>query len=83
MSRHEYTHVYDLDEDGKWLCFFIDRKGAEAWAAAQEGRNLEVTDRRPERPVVADEPSPSNQAVALIDEGLNRAIEAAKEATDE
>lgn len=49
MASTKWVHVYDLDDDNKYVGFFMNEKDAKAWVKKQKGRKLEVTDRAPTR----------------------------------
>lgn len=49
-TKTKWAHVYDDDNEGKYLGFFVDPKEAERWMAKQKkGRNLRLSDKRPVR----------------------------------
>lgn len=45
-TKTKWTHVYDDDNDGKYLGFFVKREDAERWLKKQKG-NLRLSDKRP------------------------------------
>lgn len=50
MARTKWFHVYDDDNDGKYVGFFTTKKDCDAWIKKQgKGRNLRVSDVRPQQ----------------------------------
>lgn len=77
MATTKWTHVYDLDNSRKYVGFFMSEDDAKKWVKGQKGRDLEVSDSPPERKTAIKE------TISLVDEGLDAALAAAKEASND
>ena len=52
MTRQKFYHVYDLDDDRKYLGFFLTREDAATWMKRQKSpRNLLATNEPPPKRV--------------------------------
>lgn len=71
-TKVKWAHVYDDDNKGKYVGFFVSRKDAEAWVKKQQKRKLRISD---ERPTIK---TATKTTIDQVDQGLDAALAAVK-----